>query len=629
VLNKYIYLSFIGSSSYFSPFHAFPSHFARSIEVFKIEVLSTLSNWRFKMESQNHNGRITAKQEVQRVRANQPSREAPFGEFWDNSICWGQATKIINILSRGSIVVVDDGRFASEHDFATMWQKTKLGHEARYDEANKAQLGKYNAGATDSVISLGGLATAFHNFNGVVKKIIFDVSSYQRDDKISAQVENASQQETADFKKYMRLMDPNYTLESGRGTCIKIQSLCNRNTPSTVKKVIKFAKGLYTSEATNCTISIYNWLNDEWPSNPSPTQVISPIDITFGAAAETILVTVCEDEQGERKHCKSGEEVGASIHTYEIKYWILNEEQRCREQTFYGYTSDQERIGFSVYRANRNVTHLPKLWGLSTGMSRARGIRLAVFIPASEEGDKIFGIGTQKLLTNDSWSHFDLSMKNLFAEKFGDLQKMVDACRKTAQKEWIKKYKELLDAVPNLDADGANVALVSAKVDIDTNYNSKDGIIKVKRGAAWDAYNNYEKALESHIASLEESEATSIDDESSADEGAANAPPGDNLEDAQIAGALATSLLEVADASAGGADDADDTDDTDDTDDADDADDTDDADYEDAIDAAEEHILVKNQIQDYLQEQASLIPPSVRERHRSLRVMIDNELGKW
>ena len=57
------------------------------------------------------NGRITAKQEVRQIRANQPSREAPFGEFWDNSIGWGNASKILTIFTSNSIIIGDNGNF--------------------------------------------------------------------------------------------------------------------------------------------------------------------------------------------------------------------------------------------------------------------------------------------------------------------------------------------------------------------------------------------------------------------------------------------------------------------------------------------------------------------------------------
>ena len=74
----------------------------------------------------HHNGRITAKQEIFQIRQNQPSREAPYAEFWDNSIGWGKAAKVLTILNKSSTVFGDDGHFISEAHFAQMFMKTKV-----------------------------------------------------------------------------------------------------------------------------------------------------------------------------------------------------------------------------------------------------------------------------------------------------------------------------------------------------------------------------------------------------------------------------------------------------------------------------------------------------------------------
>ena len=64
------------------------------------------------------NGRITAKQEIFQTRQNQPSKEAPYAEFWDNAIGWGKAAKVLTIVNKSSTVFGDDGHFISEAHFA-------------------------------------------------------------------------------------------------------------------------------------------------------------------------------------------------------------------------------------------------------------------------------------------------------------------------------------------------------------------------------------------------------------------------------------------------------------------------------------------------------------------------------
>jgi len=446
------------------------------------------------------NGRITAKQEVRQIRANQPSREAPFGEFWDNSIGWGDASKILTIFTPNSIIIGDNGNFESEDTFSTMWLKVKLGNEPRYDENNEEQLGKYNAGATDSVIILGDNAIAYHNFNGVVKRSVFDLSRYKRDGQIIPNITNATLRETEDFNNYALLLNPEYDLSTGCGTFIKIVSLCKTNTPQVVNKVIKFSKGLYLQDATECEICVYNWLNDEWPDNRNPTQIIVPIDITFNSPPEITTIYVYNTDDGERLHTENeSDDHGDCLLSYTINSWILTSiHQRTAEQNYYGYTNDSERVGFSVYRAGRNVTHTPKLWELNTGMDRARGIRITVNIPASKYGDEIFGIGTQKILTNDSWSHFDRTMKTLFKNKFKNLENFMTRDRKRRQNIWINEYEQKLQNVTNLDHTGAQTQVIEIQIHLDENF-GKEELIKKRCGRAYKAWKNYQNALIEHI----------------------------------------------------------------------------------------------------------------------------------
>ena len=463
----------------------------------------------------NNNGRTTSKQEVIHLRANQPSREAPFGELWDNEICWGGCSQLATILTKSSVVLMGDGTFASEDAFATMWQKTKTGLEERYNTDSNSLLGKYDQGATDSVTVLGNKATTFHNFNGVVKKTVYDVGAYQRSGVIPENIQDVSPQEVEDFLAHMKLLIADYSLDSfPGGTMIKVESLCRQNTQSTFDKVVKFAKGLYRPVCTSAPIHMHNWLHQEWPEDTSTGLVtVSPIDITFGAEVFSVTVNVYQLENGDVCHSvtpAADEKLGE----YTINWWFPNKQQKLAEKAFYGHTSDSERVGFDVFRGGRNITHTPKTWGLPTGQDRARGIRIAVEVPASDWADKEFGIGTQKILTNDSWSHFNETMVDIFTEKFKDLQAHCTRAHKNAQKRWQKKYETKLTNINNFTKESAEEELGVIGQDFNDSFDKEDGIIKKRTGNAYKAWKNYRDALLAKIAeSSSEEEEEEEDDE--------------------------------------------------------------------------------------------------------------------
>ena len=489
-------------------------------------------------QMESNNGRITAKQEIFQIRQNQPSREAPYAEFWDNSIGWGRAKKVLTIINKSSTVFGDDGHFISESHFAKMFMKTKVGNEARYDTEDETLLGKFNAGCTDSVINMGNSARAFHNFEGTVKKTVFELSQYKRENRIRENIEDATEYESSNFVDYMKLLNPEYELSNGGGSLIMIENLrCNNNQRS-FDKVIKFAKGLFRPDAFNVEMHMYNWLNDEWPDDRTPNQVIQPVDTTFGANVESKKVNVyIKHSTGEVIHDlrNLSPEVYADYEfkaSYIIDIWVLNGTQRDTEKAYFGIVSDQERVGFSVYRAGRNITPTPKLWGLSIGQSRARGIRMAVRYGANAFLDEQFGCGTQKTLTDDSWSHFCESMRDLFDSEFNDIQKNEDKARQMAQKAWVKSYNEKTANIENLDKDNAVKALSEAETHFEENFDTKEGLIKKRSGHAYTAWKKFTVACRARIdeltPELEEEEIVDVTDEEEEEEDVVEVEVDDN-----------------------------------------------------------------------------------------------------
>ena len=63
----------------------------------------------------------------------------------------------------------------------------------------------------------------------------------------------------------------------------------------------------------------------------------------------------------------------------------------------FGKTIDSFRVGFQVRRGGRLLSGIePKLWGLSTGMNRAKGLRAFIDLPVNNECDKDWCVTTFK-----------------------------------------------------------------------------------------------------------------------------------------------------------------------------------------------------------------------------------------
>ena len=94
-------------------------------------------------------GKATVRQDIEQTRQNHPDTIASYGEFTDNSVCWGGAKNGSIVLSKSKSIIIDDGIF-DESRFPKAFCKTKCHNDEHYKNENK--LIKYNFGLTDSVI---------------------------------------------------------------------------------------------------------------------------------------------------------------------------------------------------------------------------------------------------------------------------------------------------------------------------------------------------------------------------------------------------------------------------------------------------------------------------------------------
>ena len=176
-------------------------------------------------------GNETSLQKVQKMRDNYKSKVGNYGEVLDNSIGWGKATICGVVVNTQETIIIDDGNFQELVHFRNLWRLKKNKNEKKYNNpANKNMIGKWNEGATSSAICMGNLHHAFTNSEGKLYKNTFDVSRYIRTNKFPSGLEEATQDEIADFLYYQRLLNPDYNLECKNGTMIRWGNLCKHNT---------------------------------------------------------------------------------------------------------------------------------------------------------------------------------------------------------------------------------------------------------------------------------------------------------------------------------------------------------------------------------------------------------------
>ena len=470
------------------------------------------------MSSQSVNtGRASAKQEVEKMRANQQSKEGNTGEVYDNSICWGKATKVGTILHSNKTVHVDNGNFENRDKFNKVWT---MNNDNQNPVQNENQIGKWKEGATASAICMGDKGTMFTNINGKIYKNSFDVTRYARDGVIIPSSSEADQSETLDFLTYQRMLDPSYEITSGKGSIVIWENLLIPNTSRDARCLKKFLTGLYTPEKFNGSIKIWDWTKDEpvdWISSECWHE-ISPVELNYGETPVEQLNVWVYEKDGEELHelVPKAEEEYEFKFRYKIVIYILSEENVLTDLEIYGATRDEDRVGFEVFRALRKITHNPQKWGLGTGMDRARGLRIQIFLPACDGTDKTFKSGTKKNLRPDAWEWFPESLKKLLALKFKDAAKLVTKQKKDRAKAFLQDIESRMAEIENLGETGVDDCLATIQDLHDSNYGKGKAIAK-KGTKTYKAWLDYKTALEAKKKELQESEPEEPESKSDSD----------------------------------------------------------------------------------------------------------------
>ena len=436
----------------------------------------------------SHDGRKTMHQEIQHVRVNNPDLLAPIGEFTDNSESWGGASKGGIVLRETKLAVIDNGNFNEEvfHKTFTTNQDTSM---TRYQDGDVTRLGKFNAGSTDSVMLLGDKGTIFHKFSGKgLMKTVIDLELVREHNMISANKEYATEQELTDFIKYQKLINEDYNIETDNGTVVLIENLRFRNTDKRYLDIKRFMTGLYdTTRTSQITWLLFNWISK--PRNEKPNDIIEPQDLSFGCDSTNETLYVYVDCKNEDKYVYSTNQLPNMKLVYQakVKTYFFETEHIKKEKAIFGDGTVESRVGFQIRRAGRIVTGInPKIWNITTGMNRGKGIRKIIDIPACKEADEDFNIGTFKKITNDSWVYFRPELQEFLDKNFRGSNAERDRVHQIEQKKLAEKYQERINQI-NRDDSVENLINLKTTTELELEERiSNKLVIKRRNGKAYD-----------------------------------------------------------------------------------------------------------------------------------------------
>ena len=476
-----------------------------------------------------NDGRKSMNQDIEHVRVNNPDHLAADGEFIDNEMDWGRATKGGITFYRGKTYYFGNGGFDYDQ-FPNSWTQTKDSTMERYSrEDNPEKLGKFNAGSTESIFLTAEKGVMYHNFGGKVQKTTLDLDKVRRENKITPNRQAADEGEVEEFLSCMKMIDPKYTLETHAnvGTLVKAESLIRPNNEKRIDEVKRFLYGLvHDTREHKCTWSLYNMLD----GNYHEPIIIEPTNMGIGAPySERIFHAVNHFQDSERREYiedKDKKKIKGREILYSIKarIYFLEEQHLAEEKKIFGVKKGQERVGYHVYRGGRKLTGInPKLWNIGTGESRAKGTRIELLCPVCDDSDADLNVGTFKKITDDSWGFFHSDLQDLLEDLFTSINNEREKVMKQKRQEYANEYKMLSSELSDtMTIEELTSIFESAVEKLSEELKSKKIIVK-KAGIAYSAHVAYIKSINSLIESKKESQAEDSS-ESQGEEGSSREP---------------------------------------------------------------------------------------------------------
>ena len=449
-----------------------------------------------------NDGKPTYKQEVNATRTNYPDKVAPYGEFTDNDLSWGKANVCGIIMEEFRSIIVSDGIYDASRFERTFSKYKDDTISKEFYETEEQILGKFNYGCTDGCILLGNKAKMIHNFgNGNILMTELDINKCMCEDKFTENSSEVSEKEKTEFMDFMKLIC-DYKEVCPFGTCLIIDHLNEKNTDLIFDKIHKFMYGLYDKTCHNkMTIHLFNYKNPT--VKPEPI-IIEPEDLSFGCIPfidQEIHVYI--DNKNNKIYSDKLMHNKTLLYKFKLIGYLFDSIHLKQEQEIFKNKKGDERVGFNIRRGGRLLTGFtPPLWDLSTGMNRAKGLRIMINIPANNEhADNDWGVTTFKKINEDNWKYFNPKLTEFITDTFSDLVRHEEKDRKNKQENykiiWDEKNKNF---DYNISIDEAKKEKLQVEQELDSILRDKDDKrIMKKNGKAYNAINAYITKLDGII----------------------------------------------------------------------------------------------------------------------------------
>jgi hypothetical protein len=460
--------------------------------------LSTLRHKIMSASEVNNDGRETMWDTWNRSQRNNHDHQAAVGEFLDNSISWGDATKISIFIQINKIIICDNGDFNRER-FPETFTMGAQRYRKYYDDNNSTQLGKYNCGITESTMILGKKCKCMHRFgNDGVRVTSFDIDEISKTDVISPNDEPANAKELEMFDEYIHFVDA----DENKGTLLIIDCIETMN----IDKTRKYIFGLYKSSDVNTTLFDMTRCSAH-DFEIADKHIIEQKDQLFDQKPTKKINIYAIETKGDvifHEKIPVGEKI---LYKIDIETYNFSDSARRQEKDIFNNSTDEERVGFIWFRGNRRISGIkPLRYGLTTGMNRGRGLRIHVQLPINEDVDKHFKIGTQKKMTNESWDNFDKELQKKMTEIFTNSITKNDTFIKSLSEKYVGNCNSKIKSLNNIQ-EFEKLEEFLAEVQYEENqinnkqYGGHD-CIKKKAGKKWEALCSYKECIENRIAEI-------------------------------------------------------------------------------------------------------------------------------
>ena len=391
-------------------------------------------------------------EQIKGVRHNLTDKSSMALENPDNSFGHGGATHHHVRIKKKSIDFLDNGTF-KKYRQQYAWCKNKSKFKEDYaPEAIKGKIAKWNCGLTESSWVWGDKAKL------IVKNTEDNVTTYSAipanwnecaDKNEWPYIKRtATPQEEAEMEECIKTFNGENWKHA---TLIKFYDLVDKNDTTTGPDLYKKYKGLYVGKYKDKIVTIKDEINKteqviKYDTDKKGSQMISETFkyLTNGKKKGKIL------RKGERNY----DDKFNFRFEYKVEYGILTEEEIQKEKTDSCCTPAQ-MTGHHVHREDRLVSgSLGLKLGGSLGMYRNMGGRVNWYFPADPLVDNILGIGTNKEMRENNWSHIknkSIVLNKQFTQMFVTTNDMWEKKQKKKKEDGMKELKKKTKEVPQWD----------------------------------------------------------------------------------------------------------------------------------------------------------------------------------